>query len=200
VILSGRTVFLDRDGTLNRKLPEGSYVTTRHLLKLLPGAAAAVRMLNSFGAVTIVVTNQRGIARGLMTEVDLADVHEELARQLGTLGAHVDAVYHCPHDLGECDCRKPGGAMLRRALAEVSAASQLGAILIGDSDSDVEAAHRAGVIAVAVGGQASSFKSRPELWAEDLLMAVRLIAGGRELSAHRPDIVDNRSPSHHAST
>jgi D-glycero-D-manno-heptose 1,7-bisphosphate phosphatase len=135
--------FLDRDGTINVKAPEGEYVTSPTQLRLLPGAASAIRRLNLEGVPVFVVTNQRGIALGRMTEDDLARVHHRLDGLLARSGARVDAYYHCPHERDVCDCRKPGTAMLERAAAEhgVDLARSL---LVGDSASDVEAGRKVG--------------------------------------------------------
>ncbi len=135
--------FLDRDGTINVKAPEGEYVETPGEVVLLPGAAEAVRMLNEAGVPVFVVTNQRGIALGRMTEEDLAAVHARLAELLAAEGARVDAWYHCPHDRGECDCRKPGTAMLERAARE-HGVELARSVMIGDAESDVEAGRRVG--------------------------------------------------------
>ncbi|HEV2062608.1 MAG TPA: HAD-IIIA family hydrolase, partial [Solirubrobacteraceae bacterium] len=99
--------FLDRDGTINVKPPEGEYVEAPEELRLLPGAAAAIARLNAAGLPVIVVTNQRGVALGRMTEADVAAVHDRLREELSRAGAHVDAIYHCPHQEGACACRKP---------------------------------------------------------------------------------------------
>ena len=73
------TVFLDRDGTINRKAPEGDYIRSPDQLVLLDGVAGAISRLRASGALVVVVTNQRGVARGLMTLDDLAEVHRQLA-------------------------------------------------------------------------------------------------------------------------
>jgi D-glycero-D-manno-heptose 1,7-bisphosphate phosphatase len=144
--------FLDRDGTINVKAPEGEYVESPSEVTLLPGAAAAIRALNEAGIPVIVVTNQRGIALGRMTEDDLAAVHRRLDELLAAEGARVDAYYHCPHDKGVCDCRKPGTAMLEQAARE-HGIDLARSVLIGDSESDVEAGRRAGAQTVLLDGK-----------------------------------------------
>ena len=139
--------FLDRDGTINVKAPEGEYVTSPSSVALLPGAAGAIRALNELGIPVFVVTNQRGIALGRMTEDDLAAVHARLDELLAEEGARIDAYYHCPHDRGECDCRKPGTAMLERAAEEHGV--ELGrSLMVGDGETDVEAGRRVGATTV----------------------------------------------------
>ena len=145
--------FLDRDGTINVKAPEGDYVDDPARLELLPGAAAAIRRLNDARIPVLVVTNQRGIALGRMTEDDLARVHARLDALLGAEGARIDAYYHCPHDRGTCDCRKPGTALLERAAAE-HGLDLTSALVIGDAESDVEAGRRVGARTVLLGRDA----------------------------------------------
>jgi D-glycero-D-manno-heptose 1,7-bisphosphate phosphatase len=143
-----RAAFLDRDGVLNRKMPEGHYVTTPEEFELLPGAIPGLQMLAARGYLLIVVTNQRGVARGAFTLDDLAAIHRKLESLLAGNGVALAAIYFCPHGKGECDCRKPEPGMLRRAFESFPDLAIGESVLFGDSDSDVEAACRAGVPAV----------------------------------------------------
>src|SRR3954453_10440930 len=111
-------VFLDRDGTINVSAPRGGYITRAGELALLRGAAAAVRRLNEAGAWVGVVTNQRGVALGLMSEADVDGVHARLRELLAAEGAHVDGIWTCPHAEGACDCRKPQPGILLQAQRE----------------------------------------------------------------------------------
>lgn len=148
----GAAAFLDRDGTINVKAAEGDYITAPDQVRLLPGAAGAIRALNDAGVLAIVVTNQRGIARGRMTEADLAAVHDRLAALLhDAAGARLDAVFHCPHGDGECDCRKPACGLLRAADRALPGIDRRRSLLIGDAASDVEAARRFGIPGVRLG-------------------------------------------------
>ena len=146
------TVFLDRDGTINVKAPEGDYVKSWEEFEFLPGAAEAVRALREPGRRVVIVTNQRGIALGRMSEDDLADIHTRMLEVTGP----VDAIYHCPHDDGECDCRKPRPGMLLRAAAEIPGVDLANATMIGDSDSDVEAGRAVGANTIRIGADAGS--------------------------------------------
>jgi D-glycero-D-manno-heptose 1,7-bisphosphate phosphatase len=150
--MTGRwTAFLDRDGTINEPPSAGSYVIIPDQLRLLPGACAAIRRLNRAGWRTVVVTNQRGIARGMMSEDDLRLVHDRLLELLADCGATIDRIYHCPHEAGSCDCRKPKTGLLKRACSEDSEISFDRAILIGDSGADIEAGRAAGIRTVGIG-------------------------------------------------
>ena len=132
--------FLDRDGTINRKAPEGDYIKRPDEVVLLPGAAKAVRRLNDARVAVIVITNQRGIALGRMSEGDLEEVHAELSAQLeSAAGARIDAFFHCPHDIGECDCRKPETGMFRQAVERFPWIDLSRSVVVGDGAGDVEA-------------------------------------------------------------
>jgi D-glycero-D-manno-heptose 1,7-bisphosphate phosphatase len=145
------TAFLDRDGTINQKPAPGGYVLAPDQLRLLPGAGNAIRRLNEAGWRIVVVTNQRGIARGLMSEEDLRRVHQRLLELLEDYGGTIDRIYHCPHEVGFCDCRKPGTGLLERAREDDPEIAFERAVLIGDSQLDVDAARAAGIKTVAIG-------------------------------------------------
>ena len=148
--------FLDRDGTINVKAPEGDYIDSPARVELLPGAAEAVRRLNDAAIPVVIVTNQRGIALGRMTEDDLTAVHRRLDELLdGAAGARIDAYEHCPHDTGVCDCRKPGTAMLERAAERLGLGGFERTVMVGDSASDVEAGLRAGATTILLRGPAA---------------------------------------------
>lgn len=145
-----RWVFLDRDGTLNVKPPAGEYIERPEVLELLPGAAEAVKMLNRAGLWTGVVTNQRGVALGRMSNEDLDAVHERLSELLHLEGASVDAIYACPHGLDECICRKPHPGLLLKAQREHPALDFARAAIVGDSSSDIQAGRRLGLTTVLI--------------------------------------------------
>jgi D-glycero-D-manno-heptose 1,7-bisphosphate phosphatase len=141
--------FLDRDGTINKKAPDGDYVKRPEELEILPGAAGAIRRLNAAGVYVIVVTNQRGIALGRMSESDLQSVHAELTARLEeSAGARIDAFFHCPHDEGQCDCRKPLTGLFRQARERFPWIDFGQSVMIGDSPSDVEAGRALGMTTV----------------------------------------------------
>lgn len=113
-----RAAFLDRDGTLIR---DAHYLANPDEVELLPGVIPALRELNDAGVLVIVVTNQSGIAQGLLTEAQYESTRERLDTMVRGHGARIDTTYHCPHHptvSGPCDCRKPGVGMYRRAAAD----------------------------------------------------------------------------------
>ena len=147
--MSGRpAVFFDRDGTLNVDV---GYVTHLDQLRLLPRAAAAVRMVNEAGWLAILATNQAGVARKYFPEWMIGKVHERLQEELAKKGARLDAVYYCPHlpDADEpayrkdCPMRKPHPGMLLKA-AEEHGADLARSFMLGDKYSDLQAGWAAG--------------------------------------------------------
>jgi D-glycero-D-manno-heptose 1,7-bisphosphate phosphatase len=175
VIPAVRLVMLDRDGTINRKAPDGEYVKDPSELDLLPGAAQAIARLNEAGVPVAVVTNQRGIALGRMTMDDLEAVHAELVERLADADARVDAMFVCPHERNECDCRKPAPGLLQAALRRFGAAPRE-AVMVGDSASDVEAGLRAGTWTVQL--VPAGVPTDADAVADDLRHAVDLVLGG----------------------
>lgn len=155
-------VFLDRDGVINRKLPEGEYVSAWQHFHLLPGAEEAIAALNRSGRVVIVITNQRGVALGRYTESDVRAVHDELQSYLNRSGAHVDAFYFCPHDKNECNCRKPKTGLFEQASHDFPEASGKNSIVIGDSLSDIEAARNFGAPSIFIEGDPQFQKAGAE--------------------------------------
>ena len=145
-------IFLDRDGVLNRKMPEGAYVRAWSQFEWLPGAQEAVVRMKRAGLTVIVVSNQRGIALGLYTEADVELIHRNLQSDLKRQGASLDAIYYCPHDEGECHCRKPDIGLFERAFAHFPKATPQNSLLIGDSLSDIQAGHRVGMKTIFIEG------------------------------------------------
>lgn len=178
-----RTVFLDRDGTLNVKPPEGEYVTSPGGLVLLPGAAAAVARLNAAGIRTVLVSNQSWLSRSPRSTERHTAIHARLVQLLAAEGARLDAAYHCPHAPGTCDCRKPLPGMLLRAARELPI--ELGqSVIIGDRETDLMAGWAAGASAIGVGtGDEGPAAAGAALVADDLPAAVRLILRARQAAA-----------------
>jgi D-glycero-D-manno-heptose 1,7-bisphosphate phosphatase len=141
--------FLDRDGTL---IEDEAYLGDPNRVRLIPGAADAVRKLNEAGVLTVVVTNQSGIARGYITEAQYESTRARLDELLDVEGAHIDASYHCPHfpDVsGACECRKPGTGLYLRAARE-HAIDLRASLYVGDRLRDVEPGVKLGGTAIFV--------------------------------------------------
>ena len=117
--LARAAAFLDRDGTL---IEDSVYLADPDGVRLLPGASEALRALNDRGVPVVVITNQSGIAQGLLTEAQYSATRVRLDRLLAGAGARIDASYHCPHHpdvSGRCECRKPGTLLYRKAAADL---------------------------------------------------------------------------------
>lgn len=145
--MSRRFVLLDRDGTINEEV---GYVLDPAELRLLPGAAGAIRELSDLGLGLVVVTNQSPVGRGWITEERLHEIHARLRALLAAEGVRLDAIEHCPHlpDAG-CSCRKPGTAMVER-LASAFGFDPAEAFVVGDHAVDMALGRAVGARTVLV--------------------------------------------------
>ncbi|OGW43667.1 MAG: hypothetical protein A2X57_02630 [Nitrospirae bacterium GWD2_57_8] len=185
-----KAVFLDRDGTINEEV---GYVRDLAMLRLIPGAAAAIRKLNEAGFKVIVITNQSGVARGYFPESQVQEANALLRTKLGREGAVVDAEYYCPHHptagnsayTQACDCRKPETGLIDRAVKDFDI-DRTSSFMVGDKWSDVELGHRAGLRTVLVqtgfahddpGNVRPEHVDDPDLTAHDLAETVDWILG-----------------------
>lgn len=179
-------VFLDRDGTINI---ERGHIKKLEDFELLDGVADAIRALNRAQISVVVVTNQSGVARGYFPETHIHAVHEKMYRLLNELGAHVDALYFCPH-LPEgvvpkyslkCSCRKPGTGLVEMAYRADPELDQGRAFVVGDTDRDMNLAAgcRARAIFVETGkcrlSELAEVGSSPDFVAGSLSSAVEWI-------------------------
>ncbi|HVF27242.1 MAG TPA: HAD family hydrolase [Pyrinomonadaceae bacterium] len=191
-----RAVFIDRDGTISEEV---GYVNHPSRYRVFPYSAEAIRLLNGAGYLAVLVTNQAGVARGYFAEEMIGIVHNILTEELERGAARLDAIYYCPHhpSVGEvpyrldCECRKPRPGLIRRAVEDfdIDAAQSW---IIGDRFSDIELARNAGVRAAFVLSgygrgewehQRQSWKFGPDVVADDLLAAVKMILAEGEREA-----------------
>lgn len=134
-----KVVFLDRDGVINKKPPKAEYIKTWREFEFLPGAIEAIQLLCKKGYKIFIVSNQAGIARGIMTPKDLQNIHKNMQKELKAHGAKIDGIYHCPHDWNaDCECRKPKPGMLIQASRDHFIDLRK-AIFIGDDERDKQA-------------------------------------------------------------
>ena len=132
------TLFLDRDGVINRR-KVGGYIENPSEFRFLPNVLEALALLCEHFSTIIIVTNQAGIAKGMMTEDDLETVHTCLLEKVIDAGGCIDAVYYCPHlASSDCGCRKPQTGMADQAMADFPNISFEKSVMIGDSFSDVQ--------------------------------------------------------------
>ena len=137
-----KAIFLDRDGVINKNPAEHDYVKRVEELEILPGVKEAVDLIKQRGYLVIVITNQRGVSRGMMTAEDVEKIHHKINEELG---GRIDAFYVCYHGSEEnCECRKPKPGLVERAVREwqIDLAESW---MIGDTDADMETAENAGV-------------------------------------------------------
>lgn len=143
-MVSQRCVFLDRDGVINQSPSTGEYVRSWEQFRLLPAVVDWIRLFKALGLLVIVVTNQRGVARGLMEQADLEEIHARMRAELERAGARIDDVLCCVHEEGACDCRKPLPGMVLKAAQKWDI--DLGSsIMVGDSLTDRELALACGM-------------------------------------------------------
>jgi D-glycero-D-manno-heptose 1,7-bisphosphate phosphatase len=173
-----RYVLLDRDGVINRRIADG-YVTRWKEFEFLPGVLAALRLFRENGYTVLVVSNQSCVGRGLLSRQVLQAITRRMLLEVALAGGAIDNVYYCPHAPGdECSCRKPQPGLLLKAMEEHHVwPAQV--YMVGDSESDMEAAARAGCRGLLVqrgtflrGGNSSGAGANV---VSDLLEAVDLI-------------------------
>jgi D-glycero-D-manno-heptose 1,7-bisphosphate phosphatase len=170
-----RAAFLDRDGVINRKAREGEYVTHWEDVQILPGVVEAITLLNQAGVRVIVASNQRCVAKGLITIFDLEVLHRRMCEVVASHGAKIDAIYYCPHEMQPpCRCRKPQPGMLLDAARDhdIDLSSSW---MIGDSHADVEAGRNAGCKTALLAARDDSVKTNADIVARSLLEAIRQI-------------------------
>jgi len=178
-----RAVFLDRDGTVNREV---DVLRDLNQLRVLPGVPKAIREFNRLGFLVIIVTNQAVIARGWLKPKDIDEIHDVLCVRLRRYGAHVHAVYYCPHHPNanlkkyrmRCVCRKPMPGMLTQAMKDFKITSR-GSFMVGDKTGDILAGKKAGLTTILVetgyAGKDNEYSVQPNFTARTLSEAVRII-------------------------
>ncbi len=140
--MKNRAVFLDRDGNINRDV---GYPDSYDLIEIYPYSFEAVRMLNQAGFLTVIITNQSGIGRGLIPEENLLDIHSRMQAAFEQKGARIDGIYYCPHYLPssipeygrECSCRKPQPGMGLQAAKDLEI-DPARSYMVGDKIEDIQ--------------------------------------------------------------
>ena len=147
----GWTLFLDRDGVINRR-KLGGYIQIPDEMELIEGAGEAIAEFQKWVSPVVVVTNQRGIALGLMTEADLQEVHARMKNLLAEKGARLDAIFYCPDDReGGSGCRKPGTKMPLKAKEQFPEIDFERSVMIGDTLTDMQMGKALGMVCIHVG-------------------------------------------------
>ena len=168
-------VFLDRDGTI---MEDAHYIKSPDQVRLIPGAAAAVKRINDAKVSAIVVTNQSGLARGIFTLEDYEAVRRHFESLLEAEGAHIDASYFCPHHptvTGPCDCRKPGTKMFEDAIRDFRL-NPTNVVYIGDRWRDVSASKKLGGRGIMISSHMTTDEDRRKVQADGIETAPSLEA------------------------
>lgn len=170
-----KVVFVDRDGVINKKAAEHDYIKNWQEFRFLPDVAKAIKLLNQSGFIVIIVSNQRGIARGIMTEADLQNIHQKMCHELKEKSAIITDIFVCPHNNNECKCRKPQIGLFLQAEIKYPVDKKQ-SFIVGDSKTDIEAGKDYGVKTVAISeqGLGADYKC------SSLLEAVEYITGVTE--------------------
>jgi len=173
-----RGLFLDRDGVINEKAAHGRYIEDSASFRFLPGVIGSLVSIRAAdpAIALMVVTNQRGIATGALTDAVLSGIHESMAAELGRHGVTLDGIYICPHERDSCDCRKPRPGLLHQAALDFPALRFPDSRLVGDALADLQAAAGVGMPAFLVGDAPSRARTSAE--ARSLGVPVAGQAGG----------------------
>jgi D-glycero-D-manno-heptose 1,7-bisphosphate phosphatase len=179
-----KAVFLDRDGTI---IEDSGYINSPEQIKFIPGSIEAIKKLNEAGYKVVIISNQAGIARGLLSEDMLQTIDKIIHRQVLSGGGHIDASYYCPHHPEHgvhpykqaCDCRKPHPGLIKKAVRDHNIELS-GSFMVGDKSSDIGTGKRAEVktIFVRTGHGQEELKEKPDHLADNLTEAVRWILNG----------------------
>lgn len=178
-----RAVFLDRDGVIIKEVDNLRRVSQ---LRLIPGAAKAIQALNKMGVLVIIITNQPVVARGWITEKELAHIHSILLKRLAKKGAKIDALYYCPHHpeanlkkyRQKCFCRKPNIGLIKKAIKDFSISIKK-SFIIGDQTRDILTGKNAGLKTILIktgyGGRDGKFNVKPDFEAKNLIKAIEIV-------------------------
>jgi D-glycero-D-manno-heptose 1,7-bisphosphate phosphatase len=176
-VLIKKAVFLDRDGVINKKMTEGDYVKKWNDFFFLPGVFEAMEILKNKEILSIIITNQSCIARGIISQKQLYEIHDKMQREIQIHNGNIDAIYFCPHVISDgCNCRKPKTGMILKAIEEFEKKginiNLSESYMIGDSENDVLTGQAAGVMTIKIKNSFESSRPRP---ITNLLEAVKSI-------------------------
>lgn len=165
-------VFLDRDGVINE---ENSYITNLSKLKIFPYANDCIKEMHKLGYLVIIVTNQSGVARGMMSETDVMEINEYIKKEIG-----VDAIYYCPHHVygiiksysQSCKCRKPNVGLIEQACKDFDIDLHK-SFMVGDRASDIQTGKNAKVRTVLLESGYGSTKLEQEVYPDYILEDLR---------------------------
>ncbi len=167
-----RALFLDRDGVINQQLP-GDYVARWDQFKWIDGTLEALQYLQNRFSPIVIVTNQQGISKGLMDAYTLHLLHYQMRKKLSQEGVNIDAIYFCPFPAHQNPtCRKPNTGMAQQAKADFPSIDFESAVMVGDSDSDMEFGKALGMYTVKIQPNITSFSPHADVQVESLIQWV----------------------------
>ena len=191
-----RVVFLDRDGVINKNSP--LYINSWDEFEFIPGSIDAITRLTAAGFQLIVITNQSGVGREMLTETELHRIFRNMRRAVEAAGGCITDIFYCPHHPeDDCDCRKPRPGLIRRA-AEKYAIDLSSACMVGDNASDITCARAAGCDCAILVKSGASADAEDELAAMNLapdLVAADLAEAADWIIRHFPPQADAAPPS-----
>ena len=171
-----KAIFLDRDGTINAGIPYHERVDSPDKVELLPNVLEGLRLLSSLNYKLFFITNQAGLAEGLITQDDFNEINAEVLKQIQPSGAKIVKTYVCPHGMdSNCDCRKPKPGLLLQATEKYDIDLK-NSWMIGDRLTDIHTGKNAGTKTILV--QTGTVTEAPEadFVAKDLLEAAKYIS------------------------
>jgi histidinol-phosphate phosphatase family protein len=184
-----KIIFLDRDGTINESPPNGGYVISLDTFRFIPGALEAIKSFVDDGYKVIVITNQRSVYLGIMTECLLDKTHRILKDEVARAGGLISGIYFCPHTFDSCDCRKPKTGLFEKAEKELCLnIDKSASFMIGDSPNDIKAGQNFGLKTIFLKNKSynqGKLKDKADWTAENLVEAARII---REHEASKREI------------
>lgn len=185
ILNNRKVIFLDRDGVINRRTLPHNYIVSWEEFQVLPKVYEAIRQCNKAGYYVVVVTNQRGIARGICTRTQIDLLHGKMIQDFKNRDATIDKVYICPHNNGECDCRKPKPGLLYTAETDLwnerkERVAKAYSWMIGDSLSDINAGKEYGVKTIWINSMRSAVMVEADYIAKNLYEAVDFLIQNRE--------------------
>lgn len=170
-----RVVFLDRDGVINKNPKEHDYIKSWEEFLFLPGVKEAIKRLNEGGYRVIVVSNQAGINKGIISHKTVQEINRRMMEEVKKAGGRIEKVYYCPHRSDEkCNCRKPRPGLFLQAAKDCKIDFKR-SYFIGDLASDIEAGHRVGLKVIFIPSKREKRKEKPDYVTSDLNEAADLI-------------------------
>ncbi|NQV18383.1 MAG: HAD family hydrolase [Armatimonadetes bacterium] len=172
-----KVIFLDRDGIINKKAPEHQYITKWNEFVFLLDIFEVLIHLSKLNFKIIIISNQQGIGKGILTYKDLDNIHEKMVSVLNENDILIEKIYFCPHLVSDnCNCRKPKTGLIEKAIQELNYEIDFNnSFMIGDSESDIIAGKRIGLKTVLVNKFLNKKKSEANFIVDSLMEIIQII-------------------------